>query len=177
MHNSIKGYRPLDIDDLITNQEEASRTKGESQFLLKSRRAARKKSIMYKSVRKMLLSMLGLGIIFGAFADVDKKMIYTIGILILIQLMYGLKEAWSHVKNIIFVNAQRRYHALQMIYDLILELEKEAKKEAEEKQKKLEAFRTELAKNQVKLLTTADSISNDTYTTDILPKLKKQLTI
>jgi uncharacterized membrane protein (DUF106 family) len=136
---------------------------------MRNRKKARTKSVLGKAIWKVAASLLGLGLLFGALEDVDSKTVITIFILIIIQLYAGFREAFKHVKHYILVNAQRRTKALQKIYSMIPELkEKEVKKLREEKEK-LEAFRKELAKEQVKLLTTKDVGVNDTYTTDIIP--------
>lgn len=173
-NNQIKGYNELDINDLISNQDQAINS-NESQYFMRSRKKARTKSVLTKMISKMILATVGLGLMFGAIDTVDSKTIMTIVILILIQLYGGLNEARKHIKSYEVVNSQRRAKVLQIAYNMIPEIEKEEKEKAEAAQKKLEAFRAELAKQQVKLLTTKDEWKNDTYTTDILPtNLKKQ---
>ncbi len=164
----IKGYRKLDINDLITEQEDKFNP-DESQFFMRNRKKARTKSVLGKAIWKAAASLLGLGLLFGALEDVDSKTVITIFILIIIQLYAGFREAFKHVKHYILVNAQRRTKALQKIYSMIPELKEKEAKRLEEEKAKLEAFRKELAKKQVKLLTTKDPEINDTYTTDIIP--------
>jgi len=164
----IKGYRKLDINDLITEQEDKFNP-DESQFFMRDRKKARAKSVLGKAVWKAIASLLGLGLLFGSLESVDTKTIITVIILIVYQLYAGAREAMKHVKHYVLVNAQRRSKALQKIYSMIPDLKAQEKKQLEEEKAKLEAFRAELAKEQVKLLTTTKTNVNDTYTTDIIP--------
>jgi hypothetical protein len=127
---NIKGYNDLDLDDLITNQEEPISNGQESRFYIRNRKKARAKSVGKKFIKKVLFSMLGLGIAWGVFSDINWKQVLYLIALVLIQLGYGLNEARVHVKKYVIVNARRRYNAIQAIYDMIPSINKELKEKA-----------------------------------------------
>jgi hypothetical protein len=167
-NKKIKGYTELSWEMLITNSDDYV-TSNESKHHIRSLKKARAKSVGKKMGMKFIMSMAGFGILFGALKDVDLGYIIYILFLMFMQIAKGLKEAYTHVKQIVIINAVRRADALKSINNAISGIEAEDKRIADEEKVKLVAFHAELVKNQVKLLTTTDVGKNDTYTTDILP--------
>jgi hypothetical protein len=164
---NIKGYNEIDIDDLITNQEETTSNGQESRFYIRNRRKARAKSIGKTFVTKLMISMLGLGIAWGVFADINWKQVVYLMVLVIIQLGYGFNEARVHVKNFIVVNARRRYNAVQAIYNMVPKIKEEQKEKV--RLAKLKQEEKLLKKNQ------EEKLIEDKMTSPIIPDLNLNL--
>lgn len=164
---NIKGYNEINLDDLITDQEESSPNGQESKYYMRNRRKARAKSIGKKFITKLMLSMIGLGIAWGVISDINWKQVAYLMTLVVIQLGYGLNEARVHVKHFVVVNARRRYNAVQAIYNLIPDIKS---------QKEEELRLIELKKKEDELNAQKDAIEfEDKMTSGSLPKLNLNL--
>jgi len=179
--DNVKGYTVLSWEDLTSNQDEF-KSGNESRHNMRSEKDARVKGATKKAITKLVSSMIGPTILWGALADVDFGYIAFTIFMMIIQVGMGFKEAHTNVQQIVVINASRRLQALKAIKATIPEIKKEEEDKRLESERKVKAFREELAKEYAKVLmiTTKDQSKNDTYTTDILPnnllpKFKKVL--
>jgi hypothetical protein len=148
--NNVAGFQRYTYADIISSQNEKLK-ENVSKYYQKNEGVIRTKMYGKKAITKILMSMIGPAILFGALFENSGMVAYSI-FLLAIQLANGFKFGANMVISVVLYNAVNRLQAIRDLPKVIASIKSQEKEKLQEP-----------PKNNVKL-------DNDEL--DILPPLK-----